>query len=159
MSSLTIPYKSINPSVPWECLISYITHKDFGPSWSLSVTLRPAPWNLKWGGLESSGQRQIFLTGQTKRIAFFQIFFIQIFYNKGHFLRLFSNFLSWGLGWTRELWSNRVFLILEDKKKNLGNKFCFFKIFRLKKPKENRFSKIFWDFRIVWYFWHYLDFW
>ena len=52
---------------------SKIKHKESCPLSVLrpSVTLRVPPWNLKWAGLESSGQRQISSVSKTMRKAFY----------------------------------------------------------------------------------------
>ena len=100
-----------------------------------SVRLRvPPPWILKRGGVESSGRRLISSIGKSKRIAFFffkeKIYFqnFEIFWNKVIFPD-FSRFFFSGFGWTGELWSNCVFLILRNKEDFLKVFFGFFLYF------------------------------
>ena len=59
------------------------------------ITLRPPPWILKWGGLESSGQRLIASIGKTKRIAFFSAKKNKLKkHGKEAFVEIFPDFLS-----------------------------------------------------------------
>ena len=102
---------------------------EFWPEWSIGELFTtnlglvycagdPPPWILKWAGLESSGQRLISSIGKTKRIAFFfspnKIFSKFTDFKNREFLRFFQIFFS-GLGWTGELWSNRINLMLRNK--------------------------------------------
>ena len=68
--SLGPPYNSMCEFYLIFMLESYITHEDFRPSVRLSRSWDP-PWILKWGELESSGQRLISSIGKTKILAFF----------------------------------------------------------------------------------------
>ena len=52
-------------------LLSYIRYEDFLCPSPPPSGLGYPPLNLKWAGLESSGQRLISLIGKTKRITFF----------------------------------------------------------------------------------------
>ena len=99
-------------------LLFYFRHKDFGPSSVCPSRSGYPPWNLKRGGLESSGQRLISSIGKTKRRALF--FFNKqkknlqkflIFWGEKRFLtdfypRFFQIIWFSGLGLTGELWSN-----------------------------------------------------
>ena len=90
---------------------SYIRHKDFRPFVRPSRSEYP-PWILKgWTG-------ELWSKTKTKRIHFFciclAVFLLSIFLENYVFskkIRLFMIFFS-GLGWTGQLCSNRIFLIL-----------------------------------------------
>ena len=80
-------------------LISYIRHKDFclPPLYFGLCSTQGTPWNLKRGGLKSSGQRLISSIDKTKRIFFFEsnIFKLLAFLKKknfGWFFEVFSRF-------------------------------------------------------------------
>ena len=76
------------------------------------IQTRPPLWILKRGGLESSDQRLISSIVKTKGIRKKFKFF---FWKKNVIFQDFSRFCLSALGWTGELWSNRVFLILKKR--------------------------------------------
>ena len=132
-------------SLPWDLVCSKaIGQKSY-------VTLRLPPRNVKHGGLESSGWRLISSIGKTKIIVF--IFAKKNSYNFLDFLKKVSfwDFLDFfsGVGWTGELWSNCVFLILRNKEDFVFIfllKIIFFKTFGFLK-KCDFFLHFFLDFR------------
>ena len=90
-------------------ILSNNRHKDFRPS-----LCPPSLSGVDWRALvdDQRPENSIFLA--TKNI--FKIF--NYFWKKSDFLRYFldfSRFLFSGLGWTGELWSNRILLILRNK--------------------------------------------
>ena len=128
------------------------------PNWTLyggvrlSVLFRPpTPWF--WNGLDWKALVQLRPPNieKLRRKHFFFFFFQQFFFLNFYlkwFFQIFPHFFhifNSGLGWTGELWSNRVVLVLRIKE--------FLQKFRIKKD----FYWFFWDFWICWPFFNFLE--